>query len=94
MTPWLLPLSIGSSLCCTEVLPLPLLTSTQRPTIYFRVAWRRLQWHMVQLAGLGPWSSGLDILPHLFSASETCHALPRPWEDSIPDLRGTQLRTA
>ena len=36
----------------------------------------------------------LDILPHLFSASETCHALPRPWEDSLPDLRGTQLRTA
>ena len=36
----------------------------------------------------------LDILPHLFAASETCHALPRPWEDSIPNLRGTQLRTA
>ena len=36
----------------------------------------------------------LDILPHLFSALETCHALPWPWEDSIPNLRGTQLRTA
>ena len=36
----------------------------------------------------------LDILPHLFAASETCHALPRPWEDSIPNLRGTQLWTA
>ena len=36
----------------------------------------------------------MDILPHLFSASETCHALPRPWEDSIPNLPSTQLRTA
>ena len=36
----------------------------------------------------------LDILPHLFSASETCHALPRPWENSIPNLRGMQLQTA
>ena len=36
----------------------------------------------------------LDILPYLFSPSETHHALPRPWEDSMPDPRGTQLRTA
>ena len=35
MTPWLLPLSIGNSLCYTEALPLPLRTSTQRLTLYF-----------------------------------------------------------
>ena len=36
----------------------------------------------------------LNILPNLFSASETRHALPRPWEDSMPDLHGTQLQIA
>ena len=36
----------------------------------------------------------MDILPYLFSASATHHALPRPWEDSLPNLHGTQLRTA
>ena len=54
MTPWLLPLFTGNSSCCSEELPLPLLTSTERPALYFGVAWRRLQWHMVRLAGLVP----------------------------------------
>ena len=35
----------------------------------------------------------LDLLPHLFTTSETYHALPRPWHDALPDLCGTQLRT-
>ena len=47
MTPWLLPLFTGNSLCCTEALPLLLPISTQRPTLYFGLAWRRLQWRMV-----------------------------------------------
>ena len=34
----------------------------------------------------------LDLLPHLFTSSETYHALPQTWHDSLPDLRGTQLR--
>ena len=28
----------------------------------------------------------LDTLPHLFAASDTHHVLPRPWQDSLPDL--------
>ena len=36
----------------------------------------------------------LDTLPHLFAASDTHRVLPRPWQDSLPDLCGTQLRTA
>ena len=35
----------------------------------------------------------LDILLHLFSASETHYSLPIPWEDTMPDIRGTQLQT-
>ena len=35
----------------------------------------------------------LDLLPHLFTTLETYHTLPRPWHDSLPDLRGTQLWT-
>ena len=34
----------------------------------------------------------LDILPHLFAASDTRHILPRPWQDSLRDLCGTQLQ--
>ena len=34
----------------------------------------------------------LALLPHLFTTSETYHTLPRPWQDSLPDLHGTQLR--
>ena len=58
MTHWLLPLSTGNSSCCTVALPLPLPTFIQRPVLYFGLAWRRLLWHMVRLAGLGPWRSG------------------------------------
>ena len=65
MTPWLLPLFTGNSLCCTEALPLLLPISTQRPALYFGLAWRRLQQRMVRLAGLGPWRSGL--IPSLTS---------------------------
>ena len=36
----------------------------------------------------------LDTLPHLFAASDTHHVLPKPWQDSLPDLCSIQLRTA
>ena len=36
----------------------------------------------------------LDILSQLFATSDTRHVLPRPWQDSLPDLHGTQLWTA
>ena len=35
----------------------------------------------------------LDTLPHLFAVLDTRHALPSPWEDTMPDPRGTQLQT-
>ena len=35
----------------------------------------------------------LELLLHLLAASDTHHVLPRPWQDSLPDLRGAQLRT-
>ena len=35
----------------------------------------------------------VDMLLHLFAASDTRHALPSPWENTMPDLRGTQLQT-
>ena len=63
MTPWLLPLFIGNSLCCTKALPLLLLISTQRPALYFGLAWRRLPQHMVRLARLEPWRSGVIGYP-------------------------------
>ena len=46
------------------------------------------------IAQAGTLEIWLDLLPHLFAASDTHHVLPRPWQDSLPDLRGTQLRTA
>ena len=29
---------------------------------------------------------GVDMLLHLFAASDTHHALPSPWENAMPDL--------
>ena len=46
------------------------------------------------IAQAGTLEIWLDLLPHLFAASDTHHVLPRPWQDSLPDLRGTQLRPA
>ena len=36
----------------------------------------------------------LDLFPHLFAASDTHNTLPRPWEDSIPNLYTKKLQTA
>ena len=36
----------------------------------------------------------LDMLPHLFSALVTRHALPSPWEGTRPDFHCTQLKMA
>ena len=34
----------------------------------------------------------LDMFLRLFAALDTRHALPGPWEDTMPDLQGTQLQ--
>ena len=47
----------------------------------------------VVIGWVGTMGLWLDLLPHLFAALDTLHRLPRPWEDSIPDLHGTELRT-
>ena len=94
MTPWLLPLSTGNSLCCIEALFLLLPTFTPRLALCFEVGLEEAAAAHGAIGRAGTLELWLDILPYLFSASETHHALPRPWEDSMPDLRGTQLRTA
>ena len=41
---------------------------------------------IAQAATLEIW---LDLLPHLFAALDMHYVLPRPWQDSLPDLCGT-----
>ena len=47
----------------------------------------------IEIGQAGTLAIWLDLLQHLFTSSETYHAFPRPWNDSLPDLRGTQLGT-
>ena len=35
----------------------------------------------------------MDMLPHLFATLDTHYTLPRPWEDTMQHLCGTQLGT-
>ena len=36
----------------------------------------------------------LELRPYLFAALDTCHTLPRPWEDSMSDFCSIQLQMA
>ena len=47
----------------------------------------------IAIGQVGTLELWLDMLLHLFAALNTHHALSSPWQDTIPDLRGTQLQT-
>ena len=66
-------------------------------TVTHTLLWARLEEAAAahgEIAWAGTLEIWLHLLPHLFATLDTRHMLPRPWQDSLPDLRGTQLRLA